>query len=76
MDGQGNPKQILLKYNGVVVIQSLPDNELQTGTELYDAIVSRRCTLAGKAAYFYNPSTKVDDQMPGRRIGKVPDVLF
>ena len=58
MDEQANPKQILLKYNGVVVIQSLPDKELQTGTELYDAIVSRRCTLTGKAAYFYNPSTK------------------
>ncbi|OKS88708.1 hypothetical protein [Mucilaginibacter polytrichastri] len=49
---------VLLKYNGVVVIQSLPDNEPQTGRDLFDSIISRRCSLTGKGSYFYNSSTR------------------
>jgi hypothetical protein len=51
-------KRAQLKYNGVVVIQSLPYNELQTGKELYDSVISRRCSLTGKASYFYNPNSR------------------
>ncbi len=57
MNNPDQAKQVRLKYNGVVVIQSLPDKEIQTGKELYDSIISRRCGLTSKAAYFYNPST-------------------
>jgi hypothetical protein len=48
----------LLKYNGVVVIQSLPDREIQTGRELYDSIISRRCSQTSKASYFYDPNSR------------------
>ncbi|WP_199118919.1 hypothetical protein [Pedobacter sp. ASV28] len=47
-----------LKYNGIVVIQSLPDDEKQTGTILYDDIIARRCDQNGHGKYFYNPSSK------------------
>ncbi len=49
-----------LKYNGVVVIQSLPDAEEQTGKELFDSIISRRCALTGKASYYYAPASRAD----------------
>lgn len=47
-----------IKYNGIVVIQSLPDDELQTGTILYNDIIARRCDQNGHGKYFYNPSSK------------------
>jgi len=49
-----------IKYNGIVVIQSLPDDEKQTGTMLYDDIIARRCDQIGHGKYFYNPSSKND----------------
>ncbi|MGY0035855.1 hypothetical protein [Pedobacter sp. NJ-S-72] len=49
-----------LKYNGIVVIQSLPDDENQTGTMLYDDIIARRCDQNGHGKYFYNPTSKND----------------
>ncbi len=50
----------LLKYNGVVVIQSLFDNDKPTGKELFDDVISRRCSQTDKAGYFYSPTTKAD----------------
>ncbi|TCC98448.1 hypothetical protein [Pedobacter hiemivivus] len=47
-----------LKYNGVVVIQSLPDNEPQTGKQLYDDTIARWCDKYEHGKYFYNPSSK------------------
>lgn len=47
-----------IKYNGIVVIQSLPDDEKQTGTILYEDIIARRCDQNGHGKYFYNPSSK------------------
>ncbi|WP_295672228.1 hypothetical protein [uncultured Mucilaginibacter sp.] len=49
-----------LKYNGVVVIQSLLDDDKQTGKELFDDIIARRCEQTQKAPYFYQPSNKVE----------------
>lgn len=49
-----------LKYNGIVVIQSLPDDEKQTGTLLYEDIIARRCDQNGHGKYFYDPSSKND----------------
>lgn len=49
-----------LKYNAVVVIQSLFDDDKQTGKELFDDIIYRRCEQTKKASYFYNPSNKVE----------------
>lgn len=49
-----------LKFNGIIVIQSLPDDEKQTGKLLYDDIIARRCDLTGHGRYFYNPSSKND----------------
>jgi hypothetical protein len=48
----------LLEYNGLVVIQSLDDNEPQTGQKLYDDIISRRCDLRGHGKYFYDVQSK------------------
>jgi hypothetical protein len=36
-------QKINLHINGVIVIQSLPDNERQTGRELYDDTIKRLC---------------------------------
>ncbi|SDE84924.1 hypothetical protein SAMN05216464_11042 [Mucilaginibacter pineti] len=47
-----------IKYNGIVVIQSLPDEEVQTGKILYDDIIARRCDQNGHGKYFYNPADK------------------
>lgn len=53
-----NVSAFKLKYNGIVVIQSLQDNEKQTGTILYNDIIARRCDKNGHGKYFYNPSSK------------------
>lgn len=47
-----------LKYNGIVVLQSLPDDEKQTGIMLYDDIIAKRCDQNGHGKYFYNPGSK------------------
>ena len=38
-----------LKYNGVVVIQSLLDDDKQTGKELFNDTIARRCKQTRKA---------------------------
>lgn len=47
-----------IKYNAIVVMQSLPDDEKQTGTSLYEDIISRRCDQYGHGKYFYNITSK------------------
>lgn len=49
-----------IKYNGVVVIQSLMSNEPQTGKMLFDDIIARYCDLKGHGKYFYNTNAKAD----------------
>jgi len=51
---------IKLKYNGVVVIQSLPNEEKQTGKMLFDDIIARRCEQSQKGKYFFDVDTKDD----------------
>jgi hypothetical protein len=55
------PKKLItsqIEYNGLVVIQSLGENEQQTGQKLYEDIISRRCDLRGHGKYFYDVNTK------------------
>lgn len=49
-----------IEYNGIVVLQSLPDDEKQTGTLLYEDIIARRCDQYGHGKYFYNLTNKKD----------------
>ncbi len=49
-----------LKFNGIVVIQSLMANERQTAQMLYNDIISRYCDLKGHGKYFFNVSSKAD----------------
>lgn len=44
----------------MVVIQSLFDDDRQTGKELFDDIIFRRCEQTNKASYFYDLSNKAE----------------
>lgn len=60
----GKPTVSQIEYNGLVVIQSLGENEPQTGQKLFEDIISRWCDLRGYGKYFYDVNTKQDFSRP------------
>ncbi|WP_343688708.1 hypothetical protein [Chitinophaga sp.] len=47
-----------IPFTGIMVVQSLPSYETQTGKELYDDIIDRHCERLGYNSFFRNPYSK------------------
>ncbi|MVT39387.1 hypothetical protein GO495_02210 [Chitinophaga oryziterrae] len=52
--------KVNLEYNALIVVQSLPIEEPQTGQKLYEDIIARFCGRDGILAYFKIPDNRHD----------------
>jgi len=52
--------KVMLEFNCAIVIQSLPENERQTGKELYNDIIKRSCDRIGLLSRLFDVSSRSD----------------
>lgn len=53
-------RKVMLNFNGIIVIQSLSDNERQTGSELYNDIIKRSCEQKKLYSQFMDVNSRAE----------------